>query len=129
MSYATLGDDITFEVKDTKFYTWSKADRSGEGRWSEHLVFAGKPALEFLGPGLDTIMLSIRFDADRGVEPLDEVKRFRLLRDTGAISQFTIGGKLVGDFVVPHLDEELVRHQANGRLQTAIVRVTLKEYA
>lgn len=128
MSFATLGDDITFEVSSDKVYTWIEARRAGEARWATLDVYAGKPVKEFLGPGLDTITFPIRYDADRGVVPRDELRKLRKLRDTGAVLQFVVGGQLVGDFVLKGLAEDWRRFSRNGVLVTAIVDVTLEEY-
>lgn len=127
MSFGVLGP-VTFEVSADKVRTWSDAHRSGDARWATHEVYAGKPVKEFIGPNLDLINLTVRFDFDRGVVPRDELKQLRKLRDTGAVNQFTIGGKLVGDYIVKNLSEDLHRFSPKGVLLTAIVEIALEEY-
>ncbi len=131
MSFATLGDgdtQVIFEVNADKIRTWTDMRRSGEGRWAEHDVFAGKPVAEFIGPGLDTLTLSVRLDAARGVMPLDEVKNLRLLRDNGAVLPLIVGDELVGDFVLKGLSEDERRFDPKGALLLAVVELTLREY-
>lgn len=136
MSLATLGDrsgtgedTVVFEVSADRIRTWSEAKRSGEARWAKHEVYSGKPVQEFIGPGLDTLNLSVRFDADRGVVPRNELRRLRKLRDTGAVLTFVVGGELVGDFVLKSLSEEWRRFESKGVLTTAIAELSLEEYA
>lgn len=120
---------ITFEASIDRVRTWSEARRSGAARWATHEVFAGKPKLEFIGPGLDSTELTVRLDLERGVVPRDELRRMRKSRDTGEVLQFTIGGKLVGDCVIESLDEQWRRFDAKGVLTHAVVSLHLKEYA
>jgi phage protein U len=127
VSIAVLGP-VTFEVSSDKVRTWHEARRNGEARWVAHQVYAGKPVQEFLGPGLDLLNLTVRFDADRGLVPRDELRQLRKQRDTGAVLQFTIGGALVGDFIVRNLSEDLHRFSSKGVLLTAIVELSLEEY-
>lgn len=131
MSFGTLGDGdtkVTFEVSADLVRTWTDLKRSGGARWATHEVFAGKPVKEFIGPGLDTISMSVRLDADRGVKPRDELRNLRSLRDTGAVNQLVIGGELAGDYVLRELSEDLRRFDAKGALLVAIVELSLEEY-
>jgi phage protein U len=127
MSIGVLGD-ITFEATADKQRTWQEASRSGASRWATHDVFAGKPVKEFLGPGLAQIHLSVRLDIQRGVVPRDELRKMRLNRDTGAVLQFTVGGELVGDFVIADVHEEWRRTDRNGVLITVVAGLQLEEY-
>lgn len=129
MSLATLGDEITFGVNTDKVYTFTDLERSGESRWSEQEVYSTKPVLEFLGPGLDTLTLSVRFDKDRGVDPSTEIAKFRKLRDTGAIVPFIVGDKVLGNYVLKGIGQELRRFDPKGGLICSIVKLTLREYA
>jgi phage protein U len=127
MSIGVLGP-ITFEVSADRVRTWQDAKRSAGARWATHEVFAGKPKKEFIGPGLATISLSVRLDLDRGLVPRDELRQMRAQMDTGAVLQFTVGGELVGDFVLRDVSEDWRRFSRNGVLTTAIVVLSLEEY-
>jgi phage protein U len=132
MSLSVLGDggedSIVFEVNKDKVMTWQELRRSGEARWAEHEVYAGKPVKEFLGPGLEQLELDVRLDLGRGVVPRDKLRLLRKLRDTGAVSQFTVGGSLVGDFVVRALKEIPKFFSPKGVLMVGMVNITLEEY-
>lgn len=120
---------ITFEVSADLVRTFTDGKRSGEGRWATHEVHLAKPLSEFLGPGLDKISLSVRFDLDRGVVPRDELRNLRLMRDGGLVLTFVIGGELVGDYTLKGLAEDWRRFNAHGVLTTAFAELSLEEYA
>lgn len=126
-SIGVLGP-ITFEVNPDKVRTWQEAKRSATARWATHDVYAGKPVKEFIGPGLAKINLTVRLDIERGVIPRDEIRQMRELMGTGAVSQFTVGDQLVGQFSIESVDEEWKRFSREGVLTTAIVSLTLEEY-
>ena len=69
--------------------------REVSGRWTEHEVLGVKPKAEFLGPGLQTISLTIHLSAALGVKPrriLDMVER---MVERGSAEYLVIGGRLV----------------------------------
>lgn len=127
MSLGVLGD-LVFEVSSSRVRTWQSQKRTRTARFAEHEVYAGKPLTEFEGDGLDEITLSVRLDATRGVVPQDELDALAEQKSIGAALQFTVGGKLVGDFTIRSIHEDHVRHDARGVLQLAIVEITLREY-
>lgn len=120
---------VTFEVSADKVRTWQEARRRAAARWATHDVYAGKPVREFIGPGLAQIGLTVRLDIERGVIPRDELRQLRDLMDSGAVNQFTVAGEFVGDFTLENVDEEWRRFSRAGVLTTAIVALTLEEYA
>lgn len=92
----TLGRKIIFEVSDNRVLTFESMSREVSGRWTEHEVLGVKPKAEFLGPGLQTISLTIHLSAALGVKPrriLDMVER---MVERGTAEYLVIGGRLVG---------------------------------
>jgi phage protein U len=120
---------IVFQVSDSLVRTWQEAKRDGEARWMEHEVFEGKPVSEFIGPGLDSIELSVRLDLSLGLVPRDELRKMRKFRDNGYVSQFTIGGGYVGQYKIKTLAEQWNRWSKQGVLMTAVATLSLGEYA
>jgi phage protein U len=133
MSIGVL-DDVTFEVTDKKFRTWQEMRRSGAARWVAHDVYQGKPVQEFIGPGLESVeLLRIRFDANMGVTPKDELQKLRDKRDAGDILQFTVGdnkgaGELIGDFIIKDIKEVWRFLSRTGVLLIAEADLALEEY-
>lgn len=128
MSLGVFGP-VVFQVSADLVRTWQEARRNGTARWAQHDVFSGKPKQEFIGPGLDTIDLVIRFDIELGVVPRDELRQLRDIRDSGVPQQFTVGGDLVGDFVLRSIGEDWRHVSRNGVLVIAYGSISLEEYA
>jgi len=50
-----FGDDIIFEISDTKIYNFSGFKRDTASRYATHEIIGEKPVTEYIGPGLCTI--------------------------------------------------------------------------
>ena len=120
--------DIPIEASEDRMRTWIALSRSGAARWATHEVIAGKPKLEFIGPGLSSFSMTIHLDINRGVVPRDEVARFRANRDAGNALQFTVGGQLVGDYVIKEVGEDHKRVDKNGVVLFCVATLQLEEY-
>jgi phage protein U len=96
--------------------------------WAEHQLIQGKPLLEWIGEGLDEYSLAITLHASLG----DPEKRLRDLREAKAAHQplaFVLGsGDYLGAFVLTELSNNVRRTTALGRLHSATLTVTLREY-
>lgn len=96
--------------------------------WAEHSLIQGKPLLEWIGEGLDEYSLAITLHASLG----DPDKRLRELREAKAAHQplaFVLGGgDYLGAFVLTELSNNVRRTTAMGRLHSATLAVTLREY-
>ena len=104
----TLGRKIIFEVSDNRVLTFESMSREVSGRWTEHEVLGVKPKAEFLGPGLQTISLTIHLSA-----------------------ALVIGGRLVGrrPFRVTGSSEAWDKVYSRGELAKATLTISLEEYA
>ena len=120
---------IIFETSAELIRTWQQMSRKGSARFAEHVVAEGKPRLEFTGPGLEEMSLSIRLDAQLGIDPETELEDMRGIRDAGKEQTLVIGGKVIGKFVLEEISEEHKRHDGSGGLLLAEVTLKLKEYA
>lgn len=124
----TLGNAV-FEVSSERVFTFRDFARSGSPRIEEHNVIGRKPALEYVGPGLDQIAFTIRLDAFLGVSPLNELEKIREAKDLAQELPLTIGGRYLGRWVIVQMDESHKRHDSAGRLLVADVTLTLREVA
>lgn len=96
--------------------------------WAEHQLIQGKPLLEWIGEGLDEYSLAITLHTSLG----DPEKRLRDLREAKAAHQplaFVLGsGDYLGAFVLTELSNNVRRTTAAGRLHSATMTVTLREF-
>ena len=121
----TLGRKIIFEVSDNRVLTFESMSREVSGRWTEHEVLGVKPKAEFLGPGLQTISLTIHLSAALGVKPrriLDMVER---MVERGSAEYLVIGGP----FRVTGSSEAWDKVYSRGELAKATLTISLEEYA
>lgn len=123
----TLGP-VVFETSSDKVRTFFDFVRSGEAKYGEHSRIGEKDLLEFLGPGLDTVKFSMRFNVALGVNPRQEIQKLRELRDSGAVETLILAGAPLGNFVVIALEETWSRIDNLGNLLVADIAITAKEY-
>lgn len=122
----TLGNAV-FEASTDKVYTFNGLSRSGQARYEEHKVVGKKPVLELIGPGLEQISFSMRFDVRLGINPIAEIDKLREARDEGAVVSMTIGGKFLGDWIIEDVGDSWERTDNKGNVLVATVQITLKE--
>lgn len=123
-SYGT----VVFEASADRVRTWQAASRQGRARWARHDVLGRKPLLEFTGLDLEQVELAIRLDASLGVNPAQELRSLRDLRDAGEPSALTLGGAVLGRYALESVSETWRNTDAAGRLILAEATLSLVEY-
>jgi phage protein U len=119
---------VVFEVSSAKVKTIADFERGCEARFSEHTVMQSKPLLEFLGPGLDSVSFSMRFDASLGINPKNEIETLRTICYKGEAQRLIIGGIPLGLFAITGITESWKTINPAGILTVATVSVSMKEY-
>ncbi len=129
MAIGTLGD-IAFEVSAEKVRTFDRLRRRGGARFATHDVLGKKPVKEFIGPGLESIGFSMFFSVSAGLNPQNEIKKLRELRDKGVPLELVIGGAAVSEnlWVIEEVSEDWGPVDNKGNLLFARVDVDLQEY-
>lgn len=125
----SLGD-VIFEASSYKVKTFDGLKRSGSARIATHDVMSRKPVSEFIGPGLEQLSFTMRFDVMLGLDPKTELETLRELRDTGEAVPFVLNGEPVTEnlWLIEQMEEDLPIIDNRGRIIVASVNVTLKEY-
>ncbi len=102
MQVGSLGE-IVFEVAPDeasaighRVRTFQDRSESGEARWATHDVPGAKPIMEFIGPACDAGDITVRLNAELGIDVDAEIQRAREYRDTGRLLTFFIGDKPIG---------------------------------
>lgn len=121
---------VVFIVSSDYMITPSNLSVTGSGRWSDHDVIHQKPVSEFVGPGLEELSFDIILSAQHGINPDDQVKELRQMRDTGAVFPLIIGGKPVSQnyWRIESLSESDNYYTSTGKRTRSTVNVKLKEY-
>lgn len=125
----SLGD-IVFIVTHQKIRTFTDFRRNNNDRWGANEIINNKPRSQFLGPGLDTIDLTVRVDASYGLNPRKEVDKLVEYSRKGKVMPFIIGNKGLGvkHWKITSLTQEWTNVDSKGQLITAIYNLTLEEY-
>ena len=125
----TFGE-VTFEVSADRVRTFDGLKRSGSARLASHDLIGRKPLLEFGGPGLETLSLNMTLSAFLGLDPVEEVKELRQMRDEGTAAPFTLNGEPQGTglWVLESLSEDWKYIDNNGVPRQIDCALTLKEY-
>lgn len=130
MVIGTLGKQIVFEVDDETALVLQEMTRETSGRWATHETMGVKPKTEFLGPGLQTINLTIYLSATLGISPRVVLETVENMVETGEAEYLIIGNKPVGKnpFRIIGSSESWDKMFGRGKLVKASVSITLEEY-
>lgn len=121
-------DDVVFETSADKVRTPENLQRQSAARYGTHEVAGQKPVLEFMGPGLDSVTMTISLRASLGVNPRGEIGRLRDMRDDGIYAPLILAGRPLGTFVIESINETWSQIDNHGHLLRATVDLTLREY-
>ena len=118
---------LPFACSSAFVLTFSGLSRELSVRWAQHDVIGGKPVLEYIGPDLASISMSIRFDSTLGLAPLLGLKKLQGMLEDGTARALIIGGEYLGRFVLERIREERRHHTGLGVCQVAEAKISLKE--
>ena len=131
MTIGTLGSRIVFEVSDETALILQEMTRETSGRWAIHEAMGAKPKAEFLGPGLQTVNLTIYLSAGLGVRPRSVLEAVEGMVEAGTAEYLVIGNRTVGKnpFRLTGSSETWSTIFSRGELVKAALSITLEEYA
>jgi hypothetical protein len=129
MAIGSLGK-VVFEASEKKVRTFFDLKRSASARIGTHDLIGKKPILEFVAPGLEQISMNVRLDVSLGLNPANELKTLREMRDKGEIVKFILNGEPVTEnyWLIEQISEDHRQIDNKGRLLVADVSITMKEY-
>lgn len=121
-----------YQDNKLKVFTFEGMQRDGSGRWATHEIIGQdkKPILEFIGPDLEKISFSVTLLAVLGVNPEEEIKKLRKIRDEGIVCDVMIGENPIStnQWVIPTISEAHKTYDNAGALLAASVNISLTEY-
>lgn len=122
--------NIAFVATAETLRTFSEFQRSSAGRWAKHERLGKKPLTQFLGPGLDTVSFTMRFDASYGINPRKEMDALSDLERSGKAMALTVGGKGVGVSLwgITSLSQSWDVIDNKGNVLVGTARISLEEY-
>ena len=122
--------EVVFEVSAKKVKTFDDFKRNASSRVATHELIGRKPLLEFGGPGLETVSFPITLSAFLGLDPTEEVKILRDMRDQGLAVDFVLNGEPQGAglWVLESLSEKWKYVDNDGVPRQIDCDLTLREY-
>lgn len=129
MIFGAFGN-VVFQVDAKTVRTFTDFTRNNAGRWAKHDILLRKPKSQFLGPGLDKVSFSMRFDASFGVKPRKELDNLVMMERSGKAYVLTLGGKALGTglWVITGLDQAYVDIDNKGNVLVGTAGISLEEY-
>lgn len=120
--------DVVFEVSQDKIKTFRDLTRTSKAKYEQHNIIGKKPKLEFTGFELDDLQFTMQFSATLGTVPMQELETLRNYMNTKQVVTFTLGGKVLGKYVIEELGEAITSVDNRGTVIKAAATVKLKEY-
>ena len=122
--------DVLFEVSNFKIVTLDKFKRDTKGNYAEHKRINQPAILEFLGRELEEISFSMTFSVTCGVNPFDEVQKFREMVKKGEYNFLIIGNHAYGEnpWIVEDISETVEHWSPQGKHWASSLDARLREY-
>lgn len=127
--------DVDFYVRSgngkNQILSFHDLTRNSSANFAEHERNGGKPFLEYGGPGLDEVSLTVEADAQYQVRPLEVQEKLHRYAEDGTPNTLVVGGRKIGNspFVITAISDVYKRHHTDGRPIAISMQLTLKEYA
>lgn len=118
---------VLFEVSQDLVRTWRSLSRQRKARYQTHEVTDGKQRLQHVGLELDTVDLSVFFDA-RYVDPSAELQRLDEILEAARPRTLLLGDRVEGRFVLESFTETRKHTDGLGLILFTEVSLKLKEY-
>ncbi len=106
---------VVFEASSARLRNFAEFARKSLAAFAEHQVLDNKPRLQHVGTGLDEILFTMKFISALHVDPQVEINVLRGMQRAGDARPLILGKWQVVD--------------NKGRLRSALVNVTLREFA
>ncbi|MCM3141296.1 phage tail protein [Brevibacillus sp. MER 51] len=122
---------VVFVASAETMRTFTDFTRSGASRYADHEILGKKPKSQWIGPGLDTITFSMKFDVLYGLNPRKELAQLVEIERAGKAMPLTIGGVGIGVYmwIITALSQKWDIVDNHGHVLKATADLTLKEYA
>lgn len=119
---------LPFVCSRKKVLTFTDLSKENAVRWAKHDVIGKKPVLEYIGPDLSSVSMTIRFDLALGAPPIVYLNRLKRMLENRQYKTLIIGGEFIGRYVLESVSEVRKFHNGAGICQVAVVTITLTEY-
>lgn len=121
--------EVVFEVSADKVLTPTEISRTTASRWTNHEVLGKKPVSEFVGPGLDTVSLTLILNAYLGVNVKQTMDKLLDYCRTGEAHTLVIGDVIgVDRWKITTVTQNWAHLDGAGHVISGSVDATFEEY-
>ena len=120
---------LAFICSRKKVLTFNNLQRNLAARWAKHDLIGRKPLLEYVGPDLMTVSLSVRFDRSLNLPPEAGLLHLRKMLENGLKKTLVIGDEYLGRYVIDSISEERKFYDGRGFCIIAVAEINLTEWA
>jgi phage protein U len=107
----------------------SSLDIGGSASYAEHALLVGKPMIQRVGSGLDSLTMSLRLHQGHTI-PEDRIAELETAMQSGEVMPLLTGaGDVLGEFVVTDVTKTMLALAPDGSIIECTVSVTLLEYS
>ena len=132
MAVEGIYGSIIFGRARGRIHTFYEIDRKYGSRLGSHEVHLRKPLLEYAGPELVEIEMSLTLDASWCGDPLPLLAEWHFYQEGALAAPLIVGGKPMGPglslFVIGSLSEHHKHWLHRGRLLAVELHASFKEY-
>jgi len=123
---------IIFGRATGRIHTFYEIDRRYKARLGAHMVHLRKPLLEYAGPDLVEIEMSLTLDASWCGDPNPLLAQWHFYNENAIAAPLIVGGKPLGPGLSLFVIEDLSEHQKHwlppGQLLAVELHASFKEY-
>jgi hypothetical protein len=132
MALEGLYGSVIFGRAMGRIHTFYEVDRKYKARLAPHMVHLRKPLLEYAGPDLVEIEMSLTLDASWCGDPNPLLAQWHFYNESAFAAPLIIGGKPMGPqlslFVISALSEHHKHWLVGGRLIAVELHASFIEY-
>jgi phage protein U len=128
MGYIGSFGGVLFTVSSNQILTINKLTRKTKHNFAEHKIFGMTAKLESVGLEPVEIKFEIQLLESLGVNVQESLKFLRETCAKGLVDYLTLGGEVIGEFVLEELDEETIYTDGRGKPICVTTQLTLKQY-
>lgn len=129
MKVGSWGDIIKFSVSEDKILTFSGMKHSTPVQVQTHTRVNGKPKLQFVAPGLDTVSFTMELHGMYCRKPKKTEDLLRNAAQSGTYAPLVVGNRtILRQAIITSLSSSYDEVIMDGRVLSMKIDVTLTEY-
>lgn len=120
--------DVIFTVNPLRQLTFDSADHSASVNYAQHDIIGDLPKLEFTGPNLDELKLTMKLSSYFGLNPKEILAKLYGYMYNGDIYDLFIGTENLGEFVITSVNKTYEKIDFFGNVVEMKASVNFLEY-